>query len=624
MLERTDLSSLPEILAEQRQFLAALLDLGDLATVTTDDEAFYQQLLERSVAVVPGAEGGSIQLSIPDTQTFRFVAAVGYDLAALQLHVLHKEHFFRDATNPRAEIVHDLGVDARSPEIAEWLESAGRLSEIQSNVSAPVVVNGQTVAFLSIDNFTDANAMTDWSAEMTTVLARFIGNLYLRRQLEAEQAEKSAELQRRAMTDELTGISNRSHLLDSLGGYLDADLKPAVLFCDLDNFKLVNDSLGHGIGDALIAQVADRLTELWNDDDVLVGRLGGDEFLIVLANATEADAVHTAQQALDALQEPFTIDGSVLHARMSLGISTCSDDSDRTAGELMQQADTALYAAKARGGHRYVVFGQVMSDLVARRLSVEQELRVAIDTGGIEAHYQPIVHIPSGRLIGVEALVRWRKRSGELIAPGGFLDVAEEVGLLPEIGRIMLSKATRLGGKMERAGLGLYVSINVSAQELLNGSLVDDVTRSLREAGMRPGYLLAEITESSVLNPEHAMPVLWALRDAGVQIALDDFGTGFSSLAHLRTLPIDAVKIDRSFVNDVVGDQRTRAMTKSLVEMCAALDLQVIVEGVETTAQADVVSSLGGTLAQGYLYYRPMPEADLWNLVSPRGISDAA
>lgn len=617
-------SSIQEILTEQRQFLTALLDLGELAHATTDDAAFYQQLLNRSVEVVPGAEGGSIQLSIPDTPTFRFVAAVGYDLAELQQHVLHKEHFFRDATDPRAEIIHELGVDARGPEIAEWLERAGRLSEIQSNVSAPVVVHGRTVAFLSIDNFTDVNAMTEWSAEMTTVLARFIGDLYLRRQLEAEQAQKSAELQRRAMTDELTGISNRSHLLHTLSSYLDSDLKPAVLFCDLDNFKLVNDSLGHGIGDALIALVADRLTTLWKDSDVLVGRLGGDEFLILLADATEADATRAAERTLDAMKEPFTIDGSVLHVRMSIGISASADEPDLTAGFLLQQADTALYAAKAQGRSRHLVFGKEMSESVARRLSVEQQLRVAIDNGGIEPYYQPVVHMPSGRIVGVEALVRWRKATGEVIAPGGFLDVAEDAGLMSKIGCLMMREATRLGGELERAGTDLYVSVNISAQEVLTGSLVSDLTDFIGESGMNPQRVLIEITESSVLSLENALTVLWAMRDAGVHVALDDFGTGYSSLAHLRTLPIDVVKIDRSFVNDVVCDPTTRAITKSLVEMCAALDLKVIVEGVETKEQADAVEALGARLGQGYLYYRPMPEADLWELVSGRYISDAA
>lgn len=195
---------------------------------------------------------------------------------------------------------------------------------------------------------------------------------------------------------------------------------------------------------------------------------------------------------------------------------------------------------------------------------------------------------------------------------------------MPKIGRLMMREATRLGGEMQRAGTDLYVSINVSAQEMLTGSLVDDLTRFIGQSEVNPERVLIEITESSVLSLEHALAVLWDMRDAGVQIALDDFGTGYSSLAHLRTLPIDVVKIDRSFVNDVVGDPTTQAISKSIVEMCAALDIQVIVEGVETEEQADAVDALGATLAQGYLYYRPMPEAHLWELVSHRDIADAA
>jgi len=612
------------VLAEQRRFLTALLDLGDLAHETTNDEAFYQQLLERSVDVVPGAEGGSIQLAIPNTSSFRFVASVGFDLDELQENVLHKQ-FFRDAVNPRAQIVHEFEVESRSPEIEEWLERAGRLSEIKSNVSAPALVNGRAVAFLSIDNFSDSDAMTESSAEMTTVLARFIGDLYLRRQLEAERERKSAELHRRATTDELTGISNRSHLLDSLGGFLDGEDAPAVLFCDLDNFKLVNDSLGHRTGDALIAQIAERITPVLGSEGTLVGRLGGDEFLLLLRDADEAHAIEAAQQTLAAMQAPFIIEGWVLHVGMSIGISiSCNAPPGLTAGDLLQQADTALYEAKAQGGAQYLLFDQAMNEAAARRLSIEQQLRVAMKSGGIEALYQPIVELPSRAVVGVEALIRWRRTDGELVAPSGFLDVAEDAGLLPGLGRIMMREATHLGARLMRNGVDLYVSINISAQELLNGALADDVLGFLDESGLPPENVLVEITESSVLNPDSVFKTLQALRQAGVRIALDDFGTGFSSLAHLRTLPIDAVKIDRSFVNDLVADPRTHAMTKSLLEMCGALGLQVILEGIETTEQANAVEGLGGALAQGYLYHRPMPAEDLCDLLLDRSMQEAA
>lgn len=617
--------SVESILVTQRRFVGALLDLGHLTTVTTDDDGFYQQLLERVVDVVPGAEGGSIQLAIPNTSEFRFVSAVGFDLEALQERVLDKRHFFRDALDPRAQIVRNFKVETRTAVVDEWLERAGRTSEIKSNVSAPVVVNGSTVAFLSIDNFSDRDAFTEYSAEMITVMARLIGNLYLRRCLEFEQEQRSAELHRRATTDGLTGISNRSQILQTLEASLRAAERPAVLFCDLDNFKEVNDSHGHMIGDLLIAAVAERLKNLWASDSAFLGRLGGDEFLIVLPHADIAEAVEGVEALLDAMKVPFSVGGCVLEAGMCVGITASEHDQlAETSEQLLQQADTALYEAKATGVGQYAVFDQVMRNTVLRRRAVEQEMRDAIDTGGIVSYYQPIVELVSGSIIGVEALARLRTADGKIVPPGGFLEEAKQAGLLPTIGHMVLRDALELGATMRRAGVDLELSVNVSAQELLSENFVEGVLEAIEDSSVEPDHLVVEITESSVINSDAAFGPLERLRLHGIQIALDDFGTGFSSLAHLRTLPIDRVKVDRSFLRDLLHDERTYAITRSLIKMCEDLDLHVVLEGVETREEAVEARRLGGEFAQGYFFHRPMPSAQLVDLFMGDALANVA
>ncbi len=604
--------SVEAILVTQRRFIGALLDLGHLTLVTTDDDGFYQQLLERVVDVVPGAEGGSIQLAIPNTSEFRFVSAVGFDLQALQERVLDKRHFFRDALDPRAQIVRNFKVESRTAAVDEWLERAGRTSEIKSNVSAPVVVNGSTVAFLSIDNFSDRDAFTEYSAEMITVLARLIGNLYLRRCLEFEQEQRSAELHRRATTDGLTGISNRSQILQTLDATLQAAERPAVLFCDLDNFKAVNDSHGHTIGDLLIAAVAERLKNLWTNESAFLGRLGGDEFLIVLPHADIPGAVDAAEAILDAMKVPFSVGGCVLHAGMCVGVAASEPDQlAATSAQLLQQADTALYEAKARGVGQCAVFDQEMRDTMVRRRAVEQEVRDAIDTGGIVTYFQPIVELVGGSIIGVEALARLRAADGKIVPPSGFLEDAKAAGLLPTIGRMVLRDALELGAAMGRSGVDLELSVNVSAQELQSEHFVEGVLEAIEDSSVDPDHVVLEITESSVINSDAAFGPLERLRSHGIRIALDDFGTGYSSLAHLRTLPIDRVKVDRSFLRDLLHDERTYAITRSLLMMCEDLHLNVVLEGVETREEAVEARRLGGKFAQGYFFHRPMPSAQL-------------
>lgn len=341
------------VLDEQQRFRSALMELNELAHKTRDDEEFYQRLIERAVEVVPGAQGGSILLNIAGTTAFRFVAAVGYSLDGLQEYDLDQNHFFRDTEDPSARVVRSFDNTERTPVITEWLERVGRLSEIVVNTSAPVNVDGSPVAFLSLDNFQDPNALTETSVEMTTVLASFIGDLWVRRRLEAEVRKEREALRHLAMHDSLTGLANRR----ALDRYVNERLiegrhrqgSTAVLFFDIDDFKGVNDRLGHEVGDLLLVAVARTLAELLGGS-AKVGRWGGDEFLVLPTYVRTSDeAVALARRVLSEFEQALVLDEGVTYrARLSVGVGW-SATSHVAATELVRTADAALYAAKAAG-----------------------------------------------------------------------------------------------------------------------------------------------------------------------------------------------------------------------------------------------------------------------------------
>jgi diguanylate cyclase (GGDEF)-like protein/PAS domain S-box-containing protein len=435
-----------------------------------------------------------------------------------------------------------------------------------------------------------------------------------------ESKEQAARIERLAYHDALTGLPNRAMLMDRLAQALAhaqrRQLQLAVVFIDLDRFKLVNDSLGHAAGDALLQEVARRLRAALREEDT-VARVGGDEFQVVLDEIEgPADAAHVAEKLMQVLGEPFTVEGQELHVTASLGLSLYPRDGER--GELLlKYADTALYEAKGEGRNAYRFFSPEMNAQAHGRLRMENDLRRAIERGELEIHYQPQIDLASGAVVAAEALLRWRHPRKGLVLPNAFIPLAEETGLIVPLGEWVLDEACRQAAQWQREGIGpLRVAVNISARQLRRPGLDRAVRHALAESGLPPPCLELELTESSVMHdPPRAQAVLQSLRELGVLLSIDDFGTGYSSLAYLKRLPLDRLKIDRSFIGGIPQDGDDAAIVETIIVMTHKLGLRVIAEGVETHEQRAQLLSQGCDEVQGFLWAKPVPAAELPALV---------
>jgi diguanylate cyclase (GGDEF)-like protein len=412
-----------------------------------------------------------------------------------------------------------------------------------------------------------------------------------------------------ASHDSLTQLANRDLLGVRLAGALAgcvADRLVSVILIDLDDFKMVNDALGHGIGDALLVDVAGRLTAGVRSGDT-VARLGGDEFAVLLDGATRHEVDDVADRLLAALSPPARVAGHELLVRASLGIAAGTPASD--GNELVRQADVAMYAAKAAGGSRYVHYTAVLDVGLAEQPRIGAELRQAIEEGQLRLAYQPLVSLADGRITGVEALVRWAHPTRGLLAPAGFIPVAERTGLIVPLGRWVLREACRQAAQWTvdyGPAAPSRLNVNVSAAQLYEPGFATEVAAALADSGLPPHRLTLEITETMAATLVGSVPHLAALRGLGVRISLDDFGTGQSSLSLLQTCPADELKLDRTFTQaDPVAHRSTVAA--AVAHLGQAFGLDLVAEGVETEAQADRLRALGYPVAQGYHLGRPMP-----------------
>jgi diguanylate cyclase (GGDEF)-like protein/PAS domain S-box-containing protein len=416
-----------------------------------------------------------------------------------------------------------------------------------------------------------------------------------------------------ALHDPLTGLPNRHLFMERLGRALlryhsrEGGLF-AVLFLDLDRFKVVNDSLGHHVGDELLQVIAERLRASVRLSDT-VARFGGDEFAVLLEELEDADeATVIAGRLGQTVAAPVNLGGYEVFTSASIGIALCSSGLERPE-YLLRNADVAMYRAKGNGASSYEVFDRTMHAQAMARLQLETDLRRALTRGEFRLRYQPIVSLKTGRITGVEALVRWDHPNRGLTSPGEFIPVAEETGLIIPLGAWVLGEACRqlAAWRREFRHARIALSVNLSAKQFGQADLVERIRGALRDAGLDPRHLKLEITESAVIdNAGGAGAMLAQLKELGIQVQMDDFGTGYSSLSSLHSLPLDGLKIDRSFVSRMPENQATRQMVRTIALLARGLDLAVIAEGVETADQLDEVRAMGCDYAQGYLISPPL------------------
>ena len=428
--------------------------------------------------------------------------------------------------------------------------------------------------------------------------------------------EKTVELEYRALHDPLTGLPNRHLVLDRAEQVLARarrmDVPVTALFLDIDGFKQINDRFGHKAGDDVLRQVAERLSGVLRESDT-VGRLGGDEFVLVLdcAGPDAAHPEHVAERILGALRKPLALPASAhspVTISASVGIASALADS---AEDLLQHADIAMYQAKAAGKGGYVLFEASMQEAIADRLNLELDLADALSAEQLYLDYQPVLDLASGGVVGVEALLRWEHPTRGVIAPDGFLPIAEAGGMIAPIGRWVLAQACHQGAQWRARGYPIGVSVNVSPRQFERAEFVEEVRAALEESCLEPSALTLEVTEAMLVRrPAATGAMLAQLKGLGVAVAVDDFGTGYSSLGYLRQFPIDAVKIDRSFVSGLASSADADALAHTLIQLGKTLGIMTLAEGVEEQSQLRQLMAEGCDLGQGFLFARPLsPEA---------------
>jgi diguanylate cyclase (GGDEF)-like protein/PAS domain S-box-containing protein len=489
------------------------------------------------------------------------------------------------------------------------------LTAREARSSMAVVIEGRRAPFgvLAVHS-RSARAFTALDVDFVQSLANVLGDAF-DRQLTDD------DIRHRALHDLLTGLPNRLLFLDRLEHALERLRRrkslSAILVLDLDRFKLVNDSLGHQIGDELLAGTAPRLKQALRSSDT-VARFGGDEFGILLEDiAGEQDAIEMAQRIASVFTRPFVLDGNEHFVTTSIGITMA--EGGELAEDLIRDADAAMNRAKERGRARYELFDERLRGRAISRLRVENDLRRALERNELVLDYQPVVSLRDRSLTSVEALIRWEHPERGRISPADFIPVAEDNGLIEPIGRWVLDNACRQGARWYRErpdSAPLSIAVNLSAVQVGHHGLADTVAASLRAAGLDPSCLALEITESVMLSDTDGLSETLAdLKSIGVRLVLDDFGTGYSSLAYLTRLPLDALKVDRSFIDGLGTEPEDTAITEAIVAMSHALSLTVVGEGAETAEQVAELERLGCDLVQGFYFSRPVPAAEITRML---------
>ena len=568
-----------------------------------------------------------------EIQLAEFIATLAG--AALE-HVAGSEARFRSLAQNSSDVITIVGADGRvtyqsasvervfgyRPEevigrdLAAWLHPEHSAALVAVLASPPR--EGETAPLVTIQVRHRDGAWRDVETAVTTLYGDpGVRGLVLNSRDVSERVALESELRTRAWHDPLTGLANRALFTDRVDNALARrarDGRPlAVAFLDLDDFKSVNDTLGHTAGDRLLRGIGERLVESVRPGDT-VARFGGDEFALLFEVADARTAAHIAERIIAGLARPFRTFEEEVHARASIGLALAEDG--ETTDELLSGADTAMYVAKARGKSRSEFFEPWMRAVAVERSGLRTDLEWALQRDELVIHYQPVIDVGTGAVRGFEALLRWNHAKRGLLGPGEFIDLAEESGLIVPIGRWVLHRACEQAVRWRRrTGLDLTIAVNVSARQLQDPGLVGDIGAALSESGLPPGALVLEITESATVeDTEGVIARLDELKALGVGLAIDDFGTGYSSLSYLRRFPVDQLKLDRSFVAGIATDADDRAIAASVIGLGHALGINVVAEGVESVDQFEWLSQLGCDLAQGYSWLAPVnvEELDRW------------
>jgi diguanylate cyclase (GGDEF)-like protein len=573
------------------------------------------ELMTRAVtaaAKILGVEYGSVLESLPESNTFLLRAGVGWAEDEIGKIVIPCEGSHAGYTLSRGSpvLVQDWATEQRFKRSPD-----GEPIGVRSGMA--VVIEGSERAFGVFElQSTRIRIFSADDVNFVQSLANVLADA-----IERHAAEE--EIRRQALHDPLTRLPNRVLFVDRLSHALAQSRrrrsKVGVLFLDLDHFKLINDSLGHAAGDDLLMAVAPRLKEALRPGDT-VARFGGDEFGVLVEDLTdERDAVSVAEHIGAIFTRPFILNGVEHFVTSSIGIAIAHDGGERP-DALIRDADAAMYRAKERGRGRYELFDQVMRARALERLKLENELRRALGRDELTVHYQPVVSLRTGSILSVEALLRWKHPGRGLLQPKDFILVAEESGLIEPIGRWVLEEACRRAVEWQNRrpdAPPVGMSVNLSARQVTQRDLPDLVAEVLHGTGLDPASLSLEITESALVEEsEGPIEILRQLKAMGVRLVIDDFGTGYSSLAYLKRFPLDALKVDRSFVEGLGTQQESTAIVNAVVAMAGALSIGVVAEGVETPLQLAELKRLDCGQAQGHLFAGALPAADVTTLLA--------